>query len=520
MDCQYLPLSATGQFSPLFLDYLNQAESLKPFYTNSPSLEAFGTQMQQKQFPPEHRATLVNALERQYQHIDKKPDFSILAQPNTFTVTTGHQLNIFTGPLYVLYKLITIVNLTKRLKWVYPEHNFVPIYWMASEDHDFAEINHFSLFGRNYTWETQQQGAVGRMNPQELKTLFGQIPEKLFLFEEAYLTHETLSDAVRYYMNELLGHEGLICLDADDADLKRLFIPVMQDELLNQTTNNLVAETSQQLESLSYQTVISPREINLFYLGDQLRERITCEHTPGGSKLYKVLHTDQQFTQDEVLALLNEHPERFSPNVVLRPVYQEMILPNLAYIGGPSEVPYWLQLKGIFDHFGISFPLLIPRNFALYVSKVSSQRIKKLDLSPEDLFQDKVSLRRRFVQQHTNKVLEYDAERQLFEQGFAEMLEKATAVDVTLEKAVAAQRVRLLNAVERLEKKLKRAEERNQSVGIGQLQAIHNELFPNGGLQERTENFLTFYLNDKTFIQQLLDAFDPLDFRMQILLQK
>ncbi|GAA4407583.1 bacillithiol biosynthesis cysteine-adding enzyme BshC [Nibrella viscosa] len=520
MDCQYLPLSATGQFSPLFLDYLNQADSLQPFYTQFPSLEAFGSQIQQKQFPAEHRAALVSALERQYQHIDKKPDFSVLAQPNTFTVTTGHQLNIFTGPLYVLYKLVTIVNLAKRLKWVYPEYNFVPVYWMASEDHDFAEINHFSLFGRNYTWETQQQGAVGRMNPQELKTLFSQIPEKLFLFEEAYLNHNTLSDAVRYYMNELLGHEGLICLDADDAGLKRLFIPVMQDELLHQSSNSLVADTSQQLESLGYNTVITPREINLFYLTDQLRERITCEETTEGTKAYKVLHTSLQFSQEQILTHLREHPERFSPNVILRPVYQEVILPNLAYIGGPSEVPYWLQLKGVFDHAGLSFPLLIPRNFALYVPRVSAKRIAGLGLTPEELFKDTLTLKYQFIEQHTRHALKFDKENKTVNQALDAMLHKAMMVDPTLERTVLAETKRFANAVERLQKKMRRAEERNQATGISQLLAVKNELFPGNGLQERTENFLTFYLNDKTFIQQLLDAFDPLDFRMQILLQK
>lgn len=520
MDCQYLPLSSTGQFSTLFLDYLKQADSLKPFYTRFPDLEAFSAQITEKQFSAEHRATLVSALERQYQHLDKKPDFSLLAQPNTFTVTSGHQLNIFTGPLYVLYKLVTIVNLAKRLKWVYPEYNFVPVYWMASEDHDFAEINHFSLFGRQYTWETQQQGAVGRMDPKELKTLFGHIPEKLFLFEEAYLKHNTLSDAVRYYMNELLGHEGLICLDADDAELKKLFIPVMQDELLHQSASTLVADTSQELEKLGYQTVISAREINLFYLDNQLRERITCELTSEGTRNYKVLHTDRQFSQEEMLAHLHEHPERFSPNVVLRPVYQETILPNLAYIGGPSEVPYWLQLKGVFNHFNLPFPLLIPRNFALYVPRVSAKRIAKLGLTPEDLFKDTLKLKYQFIEQHTRHALKFDKENKTMNQALDAMLHKAIMVDPTLERTVLAETRRFANAVERLQKKMRRAEERNQATGVSQLLAVKNELFPGNSLQERTENFLTFYLNDKTFIQQLLDAFDPLDFRMQILLQK
>src|SRR5919199_2606988 len=363
MDCQYLPLSSTGQFSQLFLDYLDQTDSLTPFYSRFPTLAAFKEQLKDKNFDQSKRRILVESLERQYEGITNKPDFSVLLQPNTFTVTTGHQLNIFTGPLYIVYKLITTIKLARQLQEAYPDYTFVPVYWMATEDHDFAEINHFSLFGKNYAWQTEQRGAVGRMNPQELQSLFGQIPEKLTLFEEAYLKQQTLADAVRYYINELFGAEGLVCLDADDAALKRVFAPIMRDELVHQHSGQLVQEQTELLANTGYKTVIAPRDINLFYLDEQLRERI--ERIEDGT--YKIVHTKIRFSESELLAILDEHPERFSPNVVLRPLYQETILPNLAYIGGPSEVPYWLQLKKVFDHFQTPFPILMPRNFAMYV---------------------------------------------------------------------------------------------------------------------------------------------------------
>ena len=382
MDCQYLPLTQTGQFSSLFLDYISQKESLTPFYNRFPDIAAFGGQLADKQFDESKRQILVDALQRQYQAIDTKPDLAILLQPNTFTVTTGHQLNIFSGPLYIIYKLITTIKLARKLKETYPTYNFVPLYWMATEDHDFAEINHFSLFGNSYAWQTEQRGAVGRMNPQELKTLFRQIPEKLSLFEEAYLKHSTLADATRFYVNELFGAEGLVCLDADDAALKRVFALVMRDELTQQKSGELVHHQTQKLEMLGYKTVIAPRDINLFYLDNQLRERI--ERKENGA--YRVVHTSLTFSEGELLTLLKEHPERFSPNVVLRPLYQETILPNLAYIGGPSEVPYWLQLKPVFEHYQTTFPILMPRNFALYIPSVSAKRVSRLGLTPEETF--------------------------------------------------------------------------------------------------------------------------------------
>lgn len=515
MDCQYLPLASTGQFSSLFLDYINKKDILFPFYQRYPELSAFKEQINDKAFDGSKRQVLVDALERQYAQISNKPDFSVLLQPNTFTVTTGHQLNIFTGPLYIVYKLITTIRLAQQLKKAYPDYNFVPVYWMATEDHDFAEINHFSLFGKNYSWATEQRGAVGRMNPQELKTLFSQIPEKLSLFEEAYLKHNTLADAARHYINELFGSQGLISLDADDAALKRVFAPVMRDELQHQRSGELVAKQTELLEKLGYKTVISPRDINLFYLDDQLRERI--ERKEDGT--YRVLHTKLRFTEQELLQLLDEHPEQFSPNVVLRPLYQETILPNLAYIGGPSEVPYWLQLKPVFDYFQTAFPILMPRNFAMYVPSVSAKRIRKLGLTPEELFKDTLVLKREYVENHARHTLKFDNENKVVNKALDNILHKAQMVDPTLEKAVLAETKRFANAITRLEKKMRRAEEHNQEVGVRQLLAVKDELFPNGGLQERSENFLTFHLNDREFLNKIRSVFDPFDYRMQLCLE-
>ena len=515
MDCQYLPLEKTGQFSSLFLDYISQKDSLSPFYNRFPTPDAFAGQLAEKHFDAGKRQILVNALERQYQRISTKPDVSVLLQPNTFTVTTGHQLNIFSGPLYIIYKLITTVKLAQTLKKKYPDYNFIPVYWMATEDHDFAEINHFSMFGKNYAWQTEQRGAVGRMNPQELKTVFKQIPEKLTLFEDAYLKHDTLADATRHYVNELFGTDGLICLDADDAALKQVFAPVMRDELTKQQSGGLVQQQTETLEKLGYKTVIAPRDINLFYVDDQLRERIERD----ASGMFRILHTKLKFSETEILNLLNEHPERFSPNVLLRPLYQETILPNLAYIGGPSEVPYWLQLKPVFDHYQTTFPLLMPRNFALYISAVSAKRVTKLGLTPEELFQDTATLKNGYVEHHARHTLKFDNENKAVNKALDAILHKAQMVDPTLERAVLAETKRFANAVARLEKKMRRAEERNQETGIRQLLAVKNELFPNGGLQERSENFMTFYLNDRQFLQKMQTAFNPFDYRMQLYLE-
>jgi bacillithiol biosynthesis cysteine-adding enzyme BshC len=515
MTVHSVDLRTTGQFPTLLLDYLDQKPSLKDFYGTFPSVEnAADVIRQRSDFSLEKRRTLVKVLEEQYEGQPYLPNFSILLDEKTFTVTTGHQLNIFTGPLYIIYKIVTIIKLARELKEAYPDCNFVPVYWMATEDHDFAEIASFHLFGQKHTWEGEHKGAVGRLNPKELHSILKLLPGKPLLFAKAYLENETLSDAVRCYMHELFGKEGLICIDADNADLKRHFLPVIKEELTTSKSAEIVTETTSKLSSLGYHTPLNAREINLFYLVDNLRERIIKE-----DNLFKVLNTDLIFTEEEIIALADEHPEYFSPNVVLRPLYEEIILPNLAYIGGPSEVPYWMQLKGIFDHYKVTFPMLIPRNFAMYITEQQRKKVEKLKISYEDLFLDEVKLRKKFVENNTTKILNLDEEKEAFYALFETILTKAAAIDQSMTGAVKAEETRIRHSFEHLEKRLKRAEERNHESEIDQLLALKYKLFPGKSSQERYDNFLNFYLNDPMFIAKLLKAFKPLDFRYNVLIE-
>jgi bacillithiol synthase len=514
MQSHQISLGEINQFSPLFLDYISQKESLKQFYGNYPNIQGFDNQIKAKNFSKESRKTLVSVLEKQYQHLTNKPDFSILLDEKTFTVTTGHQLNIFTGPLYVVYKLLTVIKLAKKLKENFPDYNFVPIYWMATEDHDFAEIDHFSLFGKTYQWETQQKGAVGRMNPKELETLFSELSEKPSVFENAYLQNETLADAVRQYSNELFGNQSLICVDADDSVLKKEFEHFIKTDILENSIFSIVNESSELLEKSGYKAQISPREINFFYLENGLRERIVKE-----SNDYKVLNSSLSFSEKQMIEMIETNPEKFSPNVVLRPLYQEVILPNLAYIGGPSEVPYWLQLKGIFDKNNIPFPILMPRNFALVVNRPSGKKMEKLGLSVHDLFLDEITLKKAFVEKNSSNSLSLQSESEDFTKIFEQILQRAITIDKTLEGAVNGEKQKLLNSIENLEKRLKKAEERNQETEVNQLLALKQKLFPNGGLQERSENFLNFYLNNPEFLTEMLEVFDPLNFSFYVVLE-
>jgi bacillithiol biosynthesis cysteine-adding enzyme BshC len=513
MRVKTYPLESLHSFSKLLIDYLAEVPALATFYENGPKLEDFEKQIEEKKsFSRSNRAILHQVIKGQYEHIGQEVEIDSILDENSYTVTTGHQLNIFTGPLYVIYKIISTINLAKKLKATYPKIHFIPVYWLATEDHDWDEINHFHYLGKKFELATSQKGAVGRFSLSEFEPFLKELPPMLPTFQQAYSRAKNLSQAVRMYMHELFGDQGLICLDADDAQLKSIFAPIISADLFENSHLESVENSTKSLTQLGYKTQINAREINLFYLKDGMRERIERKGVS-----YQILNQSIVFTKEELREELKTYPERFSPNVVLRPLYQETILPNLAYIGGPAEVGYWLQLKGIFDLHQVPFPILVPRNFATILLEKHQQKINTLGVSITDLFLDDFTLNRKFVANQSAHVLDCILEINLINPVFRALAERAKIVDSTLEASVKAEFKRLKNGLERMGKKLKRAEERNHETSIRQLARLKADLFPEGQWQERHENFLTYYLEHPDFIHQLIDKFDPLLFEMYVI---
>ncbi|HSI74743.1 MAG TPA: bacillithiol biosynthesis cysteine-adding enzyme BshC [Lunatimonas sp.] len=509
--------ACTGLFSPLFLDYLGQKEATASLYTVYPSLQNFRQLMDTRKFDSKNRAVLVEVLAEQYQGLENKAavneNIELLAKEGTFTVTTGHQLNLMTGPLYFIYKIVSTINLAKKLRQEYPDRKIVPVYWMASEDHDFEEINHFLFDGKKYTWETDQKGAVGEFEMDNgLKQLLADMPFVPDFFRQAYRESANLADAVRNYVHFLFGEEGLVVVDANDPRLKALFAPIIKDDMLNQRANTLVQEQNGKLEKLGYKPQVFPREINFFYLKEGLRERIVYQE---GS--YQVMNTGITWTEVELLEELNHFPGRFSPNVVMRPLYQECILPNVAYLGGPAEVVYWFQLTLVFEHYEVDYPAVMPRNFVMIVPKVIHRKVNKLGLSAADIFKPIDQLRITYTLDHAESDLSLGEERQVWENLLDQIASKAIKSDPTIGSAANAAKVRGLKILEQLAKKLRKAEEVKHSTAIRQLRDIKEGLFPGGVPQERKLNFLNFYLENPNFIQELLQQLDPLDFNVIVL---
>lgn len=517
-DC--ITYQSSGYFTPLINDYLNQKDTLKPLYHRFPTLENFKLQLEEKQknYTPEFRNVLADVLEKQYSGVNTsaltQKNIQHLRKNKTFTVTTGHQLNLFTGPLYFLYKIVSAINLAKQLKEAYPDYNFVPVYWMATEDHDFEEINYFNFKNKKIKWPRESAGPVGRLSNIGLDAVLDVFAKELGagnnakyikeLFDNAYLKHTNLADATRYLANEVFAKEGLVIIDADTAQLKKLFTPHIKEELLKQTSHQKVAEATALLKDYNIQ--VNPREINLFYIEDNLRERIILENGT-----YHINNNTLKFTEAELLAILETNPEKFSPNVIMRPLYQEVILPNLCYIGGGGELAYWLELKSFFDAAAITFPILLLRNSVLLATKKQAEKLDRLNLTWADVFSKQQVLLNKKVQEFSKFQLDFSQQKEFLKQQFETLETIATKTDASFTGAVKAQQAKQLKGLENLEKKLLRAEKRSHDAQLERIALLQNELFPGLSLQERKANFSEFYLDfDGRLLQELFKQLKPL----------
>jgi bacillithiol biosynthesis cysteine-adding enzyme BshC len=525
----YIELQKSGAVSPLILDYLNQKPALKPFYSYFPDEKGCDAALKETDYSFLDREALSNLLHEQSQSVKNtsKPSFENierLKQKNTFTITTGHQLCLFTGPLYFIYKLISCINLAQELKQKFPSFDFVPVYWMAGEDHDFAEVNHFRLFGKTITWNSSQSGSVGDFNTADLEPVYTQLREVLGsgelaetlskMFKEAYLEQKTLINATRFLVNELFGAYGLVCVDGNHKTFKEQFKDILKEDIFNNSSSALVEKSIADLSDLGYANQVNPRKINCFFTQTGLRARLEQDGTE-----YKVLGTELTFSKQSLNQKLDEEPERFSPNVVLRPLFQQRILPNLAYVGGPGELAYWLQYKTMFEHYKVFFPLLFPRNFVSLIEKPVLDKIHKLEFKVEEVFLPEQHLVQTIIDRSGIKP-DLNVENTSLTAVYQKVLEKAIVIDKTLESSVKAELQKTLVAIQNLEAKMNRAIKQKSETEINQIKTIRQKLFPDEQPQERVDNFSQFYLKyGEEFITVLKKELNAFDFRQYVLLE-
>jgi len=494
----------------------NQAEYSS--FINQPfSLEAFSSQMEQKakNYSEEKRIALVKALKNQYAKVSNNEKslklIETLSDENTFTVTTGHQLSLFTGPLFFVIKILQTIKQAKVLNAKYPEKHFVPIYWMATEDHDFEEIQKANLFSDELIWESTQKGPVGRFDLEGLEEVKNRISElyqnhpesEIHSLIKAY-NGNNLAEATRNLVHFLFADFDLVIVDGDDAILKKEFASIMQKELETGFSFDAVTKTNAELEKIGGKLQIHSREINLFYIEKGLRSRIEQK----GEDYF--IEGKGHFKKETMLNLLKENPECFSPNVVLRSLYQEATLPNLAYIGGGGEIAYWLQLKGVFDAVNVTYPLIVVRNSMLYIDAGTAKKMEKNDLKLVDVFESADILKRNYVAANAGNELDFsDLDTALLNLG-EKVTTQITAVDPAMEQFAAAEVVRLEKQVESIKDKLVKRSKAKHEGAMKQIDQIKERLFPNGKLQERTSNFFSF-CPDGAFRAKLQDFYSAID---------
>ncbi|CAN5606764.1 bacillithiol biosynthesis cysteine-adding enzyme BshC [soil metagenome] len=517
MDWKYAHLGyqQTGFFSKIVLDYINNEESIQPFYKHSHSLDGLNDAIKERVLFKTDRTLLYNVLKKQYAATATtsivENNIESLLSENTFTICTAHQPNIFTGPLYFIYKILHAVKIAAWMKEKNPNNNFVPVYYMGSEDADLEELGHIYIEGQRYEWITNQSGAVGRMKVDKalvklMDQLSGQLlvhphgAEIVAIIEECYAEGQTIEQATFQLVNKLFSDYGVIILLPDNAYIKRSFIPVIENELLNNFSSGIVEETAKGL-SENYKVQATGRALNMFYLLDGQRERIERD-----GEIWTVLNTNLKFNREELIAELNNHPENFSPNVILRPVLQEWVLPNIAFVGGGGEIAYWLQLKNVFEAVNVPYPVLVVRNSLMLINKEINALIEKLSLNQLSLFTSELDQVNQLVKRDSTLQLSLTKQQQYQVTLYEELKTIAGKVDITLQQHTEALQVQAMKKIDQLEKKMLRAEKKKFEAQNRQLHKIRTKLFPNDNLQERVDNMMLYHAKwGKDFIKLIYE---------------
>ena len=522
-----IPLQTIPGFSKLVGSYLSMDPALKNLYKYDSNIDSFAKIIADKAKDNTDRELLVRVLKKQYANVTMTDhtalNIELLNSPKTFTITAAHQPCVLLGPIFNIYKIASTINLASQLKAKYPDNNFVPVFWMGSEDHDFDELGNTFIYGKKVEWAAQEgeAGAFGRRKMQgfdkvldEALAIVGDAGKPLIdKLREGLSKFKTFGPYTRYLINELFGETGLVVIDQDDAELKKKFSHIILDELKKSSAIKAMESTMKWLDS-NYSVQATPRDINLFYLTENNRERIIRT-----ADCYEINNTEVRFPYAVLEEMAMNKPEAFSPNVILRPVYQELILPNLAFIGGAGEVSYWLELKSVFEYHKINYPMLVMRSSMTIINNSTEKKMTKLGLSAIDFFGNPDQTINSFVKSKLSDDIQFYGEKKTIAAMFDSFVEKAEKVDPTLKAAVLAEKQKQLTAVDAIEGKIIKAEKRKQEESVNQIKALYQTFSPNQSWQERIENFIPFYLKDNNFINDAVKYADPFKGSMLIVNQ-
>jgi bacillithiol biosynthesis cysteine-adding enzyme BshC len=513
-----IPLTQTNLLPELINDYLNNRDEINILYDYSPNYEGISNAIENKKFSDENRSILYNCLLEQHKNITSEKtlkQIELLKEKHTYTVTTGHQLVIYTGPLFFIYKILHTIKLADELNNKFPDKKFIPIFWMASEDHDLAEIDHLYIFGKKLNWLYEGGGASGRLKTNtlnsltlELKIICGENinTEKIInIFEKCYDNY-SLSEATRLLIYELFADRGIVVINADEKKFKNLLIPVLKQEIKSSFIKKEVEHTNLFLQQNKYKIQVNPRAFNFFYLQENYRERIISEN-----HLFYTHDKKYTWTKDELLAQIEQNPEFFSPNVLMRPLFQEIILPNIVYIGGAGEISYWLQLKSMFKTCNLDLPVLLVRNSFMLIDALTQKKIEKTGFNAIDFLKNPEELISEYLDKNNTEAFDLSDEVKIVNAFYNAIKNKSVAIDASLNNYIEAEKNKTEKFLDNLTQKVKRAQKQKHENVLNQIKSIREKLLPDNALAERKENFLTYFINSgDNLFEKIYEQIQPL----------
>jgi len=467
-----------------------------------------------RQFSQESRALLVKNLLQQYHESGLQENIPEgihkLLNPNTFTVCTGHQLCLLGGPSFIWVKLTQLCRLAQSVNDNQSDIHVVPVFWLASEDHDIAEISKISLGGREFVWSSSEQGPTGKLRPtgiekimEDIQTSFPQLLNSQTLNEirEAYGCDD-LAGAWRRLIHRVAGHLGIVVIDGNNPSFKSCFSDIIIQELEDGFMHRTMQTQLEAFKHNGFDIPVNPRECCLFYMRDGYRSRIVRKENDS----FETAEGLYRWSLMEIVHEAKTSPENFSPNVLMRPLYQECILPNLLYLAGPSELSYWLQLKPCFDVVKMDFPLLHLRSGLTMISNSDQKGMLKWNLTLPQLMHPSDVILNQLIRRNSNLLFE---EMKMIEELWARVVSKASKTDITLKASAEAELKRVSESIQRIEGKMMKAEKRKNSELSSAISKLKESLFPGAKYQERGEGMLIFHPVESRLLDRLMRQINP-----------
>ncbi|MCX7919832.1 MAG: bacillithiol biosynthesis cysteine-adding enzyme BshC [bacterium] len=535
-----IPFTLIPGSSRLFLDYLAQSNELAAFYTAYPTEIAYPTVLAKIQATQYPRNELVEILIEQNQSFGA-PELTVqnikqLENHTTVAIVTGQQVGLFGGPLYTVYKILTAIRLAQSLKEQYSIPT-VPMFWLAADDHDFSEINHITILDKfnhvvtlEYTSQnpTSTQSAGYMVFDQQINEVIAQLESSLFDTEfksavftrlrDCYQPGKNFATAFGQWMTRLFGNYGLVFVNPTDARIRRLASPLYKKEIAEQANvKQAIRVTTNALLEKGYhrQVAVQEDKTNLFidYSGTRHPIRIEGER-------YVFPGTNMKYTAAELIDLIDQCPERFSPNVLLRPIIEDALIPTLAYIAGPNELAYYAQCKGLYEVFGIQMPIVVPRVSITMVEKKIADVLDKYHIELGLIFENAEKTISDTLNQSLPQAIDFELNRlkEQIERQFQQLNETVTQWEPSMKEAIMNSRNSVLHQVRNLEQKIGLAHRKKSETVREQLKKLVNHILPNRDLQERTFNIIPYLIKyNVEFIDRLYSTIDKTNNEHQIL---